>query len=712
MTSASTESFEVVVEDVVFRSDDSRFTVVRCSRTSRSGEGSTFTAVGELGDVSPGETLSLHGRFTTHPRHGARFRVESFAPVIPSSVEGMRRYLGSGAIEGIGPSLADRLVEHFGAKTMDVITTQSRRLTEVSGIGAKRADAIASALRERRGEAESLAFLHALGLGPATARRVLKRYGRDAARVVRDDPYLVAEQVPGIGFRTADALGSALGIERDDPRRAAGATLHLLGRAADEGQSFLTRAEITAKAEALGVPAEIILSAIQSLGEKRLVVIEGEAVFPPPLHQAEVEVASSVRRLLERPPSPRRVPTSTVDEASAPLSETQARAVEESLHHGLFLLTGGPGTGKTTTVRAIVRAHEALERRVLLAAPTGRAAKRLSEATGREAKTLHRLLEWNPLTGRFNRDASAPLDAETVLVDETSMLDVRLAARFFDAIADATRVIFVGDIDQLPPVSPGQVLRALVESRVCPTVHLDEVFRQAQESAIVRGAHAILRGETPQPTPTGARGSGDLFLVAALDPAAAYARIEKTLDRMRDAYAIDPRASCQVLSPMRRGPFGTDALNELLREKLNPARGGDEGFGFRAGDKVMQLKNDYEREVYNGDLGFVTRITAARVFVDFEGREVQYGPENLDALSLAYASTVHKVQGSEFDAVITLLHPSQFVLLDRAMLYTALTRARRLAVIVGDPRAVDLAVRNARKNTANSRLTERIVDAD
>jgi exodeoxyribonuclease V alpha subunit len=373
-------------------------------------------------------------------------------------------------------------------------------------------------------------------------------------------------------------------------------------------------------------------------------------------------------------------------------------------------LTGGPGTGKTTTVRALVHAQEILGRRALLAAPTGRAAKRLSEATGREARTVHRLLEWNPATADFRRDESSPLDAELILVDEASMLDVRLAESLFSAVPNGATLVLVGDVDQLPPVGPGQVLRELIRSSIAHTVRLETVFRQAQRSAIVRGAHEILHGHTPQPTPTGTRSDGDLFIVRTRDPDAIADRVVKALSRMKRVYGLDPKRDVMVLSPMRRGSTGTERLNALLQGELNPAREPSKS-SMRVGDKVMQLRNDYDRDVYNGDLGEIRRMEGGITYVDIDGREVQYKVEQLDDLSLAYASTIHKVQGSEFPAIVVVLHAGHHVLLSRALVYTAVTRAKRLVMIIGDDRALHRAVKNAETYSSRSNLAERLCRA-
>ncbi len=709
------EVLHVTVEDVVFRSDDGRFAVVRgtaegapTTAGAASAHESSVTVVGDLGRVVPGEALRVRGRWTSHPSYGRRFSASAFTPVLPTTGKGVTRYLGSGLVPGVGPALAERLVARFGDRTLDVITSQSARLREVEGIGKKRAAAIARAVRERRDEAETLSYLHGLGLGPATAQRILKRYGESAARVMQEDPYLAAEQIAGIGFRTADRIGRAAGIADDDPRRAAGAVLHLLGRGAEDGHVYVPLSVLVRGAVELSVPEERIAPAVSDLAARDLVVVEDDAVYAPPLHSAEVRVAGFLRALAERRPRPlgeaerariaRTVPSS--------LTETQRSVVVTSLEHGLVVLTGGPGTGKTTTVRAVVDAHEALGRRVLLCAPTGRAAKRMAEATGREARTIHRTLEWNPGTARFRRDERAPLEADLVLVDESSMLDVRLADSLLAAVAPGATLVLVGDVDQLPPVGPGQVLREVIRSEVAPVVRLREIFRQAQRSAIVRGAHAILGGRVPEQTPAGTKGEGDLFFVRATDPDALARRLVEVLRRLPEAYGFDPKRDVQVLSPMRRGPAGTARLNEILQAELNPGPG--PAGGLRPGDKVMQLRNDYDRDVYNGDLGEVRRAEGGVTYVDVDGREVQYTSEQLDALVLAYASTVHKVQGSEFPAVVVVLHSSHYVLLSRALLYTAVTRAKKLVVLVGDPRAVARAARNAETYRSWSKLVERL----
>jgi exodeoxyribonuclease V alpha subunit len=535
------------------------------------------------------------------------------------------------------------------------------------------------------------------------ARKLRKQYGERAVQVIREDPYLVAEQVQGIGFRTADQIGRASGLAADDPRRAAGAVLHLLAQAADQGNTYSTVDALSHAAELLDVPATAVEDAIETLTGRDMLVRDGDAVYATPLFRAELAVA----RLLSERAHDEQPPRIAVDEAAlGSLSAEQADAVRATFRGRLLIITGGPGTGKTTTVRGIVAAHRAAGHDVILCAPTGRAAKRLSEAAGHEARTIHRLLEWNPATARFQRDRNQPVEGDLVLVDEASMLNLQLAERLFCAIPMHVPLVLVGDVDQLPPVGPGQVLRATIHSGIARVVRLSTVFRQAQESRIVASAHAILAGRVPEPTPSGTRGVGDLFVVKAREPELALQRLKEMMARLPVAYGIDPKRDVMVLSPMRKGPLGTERLNEFLQSELNP---GERNPGEpRPGDRVMQLRNDYEKEAFNGDLGEVRVVEGGITYVMFDGREVKYRRDDLGDLALAYASTVHKVQGSEFAAVIVVLHGAHHVLLSRALLYTAVTRGKKLVVILGDERALSRAVQNAQSYDALSKLEERL----
>ncbi|MDH5491175.1 MAG: ATP-dependent RecD-like DNA helicase [Myxococcales bacterium] len=699
------EVIEVEVEDLLFASDDGRFKVILARRAS---DQRPIRAIGDLGEVFVGERLRLVGAQGQHPRYGERFRVRTFTPVLPTQAAGIRRFLASRAVEGIGQSLADRLVDRFGDETLDVIISDPGRLREVEGIGAKRAKQIARSVGQRRALAERMAFLQGLGIGPSNVSKILERYGDGAPRVIRDDPYLVAEEIPGIGFLTADRIGLNLGIDPSDPRRAAGAVLHLVGKAAEDGHLYCGEAELQAGAVELDVPPSRVQEVIPMLERSGLLVIEEGRIYAPPLHAAEAGVSRHLARLARR--SSECAEAKAIAPGEVALNREQMRAVQLCSSSHLMVLTGGPGTGKTTTVRAIVERLNASGEQLLLCAPTGRAAKRLNEATAREAKTIHRALEWNPAIGSFRRGPELPLEADVVLVDEASMLDIRLAHSLLEALRPDARLILVGDADQLPPVGPGPVLRELLSSEAATTIRLEEVFRQAQQSAIVRGAHAILHGRMPAPSVAQEiSGRGDLFIVRAKEPAAIQERLVALLERMRERYGLDPKHDVQVLVPTRRGALGTEQLNALLQEALNPVRHeAHRGLRMRPGDKVMQLRNDYEREVYNGDLGEVRRVEAGTTVVLFDGREIRYGLKDLDDLTLAYATTIHKSQGSEFPATILVLHPCHFVLLSRPLLYTAVTRARRLAVILGDPRALRIAIRNDQGQRSRSHLAARV----
>jgi exodeoxyribonuclease V alpha subunit len=705
----SRETLAGVVERVTYHNESNGFIVLQV--TPR-GQRELVTVVGHAATLSAGEFIQAVGAWVMDRTHGRQFKADRLHAAPPSTLEGITRYLGSGMVKGVGHKTAKRIVAQFGDKTFEVIETQPERLRTVAGIGTWRASQIVAAWAEQKSVRDIMVFLHDHGMGTARAVRIFKTYGPDALRIITANPYRLARDIRGIGFRTADAIGQRLGLGKHAPQRLRAGIGFALQTATEDGHCGLPIDELIRLAEKLlDIPAEPIRGALEA--ELAAAEVVGDTIGGRPcaflrgLHTAESGIAARLIALCRgRPPWPQ------IDAAKAipwvesrtgkPLSASQREAMALALQAKVAVITGGPGVGKTTLLDAILSVLAVKGVQVLLAAPTGRAARRMTEQTGMEAKTVHRLLETDPSTGSFRRDAENPLDADLLVVDEASMLDVPLMHAIMKALPQRMGLLLVGDVDQLPSVGPGRVLADMIASGAIPVARLTEVFRQAASSRIIISAHRINRGQMPEWPVAGE--SSDFFFIEAKNPDDGAAKVvEIVRDRIPRRFGLDPVRDVQVLCPMQRGALGARALNVDLQKALNPhppARIEKFGSTFAAGDKVMQIENDYEREVFNGDVGRLMRIDedGGMVHVDFYGREVSYRFTELDTLVPAYAMTVHKSQGSEYPAVIITCALQHYTMLVRNLLYTAVTRGKQLVVVVGQRRALAMAV-----NTADAR---------
>jgi exodeoxyribonuclease V alpha subunit len=710
---ATTERVEIegVVERIVYESADTGFVV---ARLSREGQVDLTTFVGPGLAVSPGETVRLAGHWVDDAKFGRQLKVDGFETIRPSTAAAIEKYLGSGLIEGVGKVYAKRLVDAFGVDTLRVIDEEPQRLRGVDGIGRKRADQVRTAWEAQKAIQAIMLFLQGHGIPTTQAVRIYKQYGDKAVAVLRDNPYRLARDIAGIGFKSADRIAEQLGIARDSDRRAAAGVLHMLQEASGGGHVLLPKDELVERsAELLGVNKDRVLDAIDPLEKARDIVCEGDDVYLPLLYESETATAELLKRLMGIPLTAVPIKVEKAIEwieqrQSFPLSVEQREAVRQGVTAKVLVITGGPGTGKTTVLNGLLDVLEAKGVDAALAAPTGRAAKRMTEATGRSALTLHRLLEFSPKQGGFTRNEANPIDEALVVVDESSMIDIALMHALVRALPPHARLILVGDVDQLPSVGPGNVLMDVLASQAVPAVWLKTVFRQAEQSGIITNAHAINHGEEPR------YNTVDFFFVERDEGVKAReAIVEMVANRIPKKFGLNPMRDVQVLAPMHRGDAGVSALNEALQTALNPKGKPVPRRPFGVGDKVMQMRNDYERDVYNGDIGVVTSVDdgAKEAVVRFDVRDVMYGYDDTDSLALAYASTVHKAQGSEYPAIVMALMPQHYMMLQRNVFYTAITRARQLVVLVGDPKAVGMAIRNTDGSRRYSRLAERLRNA-
>ena len=795
------ETLQGILERIVYENPDTGYTVGRLSARDHS---ELITVVGNLASVNPGESLLLRGEWVDNARYGRQFQIDKYETILPANVVGLRKYLGSGLIKGIGPKMAARIVQKFGMDTMDIIDHEPEKLARIPGIGRHRVKIIKEAWEAQREIKNVMLFLQSHDVSTTHAAKIYKTYENDAIAIVTENPYRLADDIYGIGFVTADTIAQKLGMDKDAPPRVQAGIKYVLSQKADEGHVFQHRGELVEACQTMleqepeaieeGVRAlieaeEIInpsfvdflgsdkqggvsepqdtyeisnqkevleadqddnpTSAIRVLGvDSQLTTDDHSAIYLAPFYYAELGVANQFLRLLSygdpnfshgKPegssPIHTAVLTQLEQEMGIRFAQQQRQAIQTAMTARAMILTGGPGTGKTTTTVGMIRLFEAQGKHITLTAPTGRAAKRLSETTGGEAKTIHRLLEFSPQINAFKRNRQNPLDTDVVIVDETSMVDLVLMNRLMQAIPPSTTLILIGDVDQLPSVGAGNVLRELIDSQRIPVIELTEIFRQAQESMIVTNAHRINKGDFPELTGDADR---NFFFIEEEDPDEIVELVCSLIaDRLPQHYDYHPMDDIQLLCPMRRGTLGTESLNKRLQEVLNleytapaaahplekarfgtrPYKQGAQSFGqsrtaggFRIGDKVMQIRNNYDYDVFNGDIGRVVAIEHIdkKVHIQFPDRQVAYDTADLGELVLAYATTIHKAQGSEYPAVVIPLHTQHYLMLQRNLLYTGITRAKERVVIVGTKQALGICIRNNQVMQRNSYLAERL----
>jgi len=715
-----------LLERITYYNEENHYTIAKLKTDSTR---SLVTVVGYMPAVSPGEALAVRGTWETHPRYGQQFKIESYEVTLPASVDGIKNYLKSGLIKGIGAAMADKLVSHFQERTLEVIEKSPAKLLEVSGIGKRKAASITQAWKEQHAVRGLMQFLQENGINTSYSGKILKAYGLDAVNTIQNNPYRMAMDIPGIGFHLVDTIALKMGVAENDPERIRGCIYYQMERVSNDGHTFAYENELLERSiKLLKIDYENVKSALELLTDEKEIVMEKmpedtdtTIIYAKELYQAEIGISIRLKALLSVPVTtpaldPEQITREVVNKLAIKPSSEQLGVLEEILSHRVSIITGGPGTGKTTLIRSITAIFESLGRKILLAAPTGRASRRLSEVTRRKASTIHKLLGYNFSVNLFERNQDNPLEADALIVDEASMVDTVLMFHLLKALPVTSTLILVGDIFQLPSVGPGNVLSDMIESKRIRTFELKKIFRQAQESPIVLNAHRVRRGEPPDLT------SGDntedlseFYFIEQRHPDTVLKTIvELCSDRIPARYKFDHVNDVQVLTPMHRGVVGTINLNQALQKVLNPGPAGakTKGIGFKPNDKVMHLKNNYQKEVFNGDIGTVISIDMEQkqLSVDYYGRPVSYDFAELDELSLAYAISVHKSQGSEYPAVVVPLMTQHFVLLQRNLLYTAITRGKKLVILIGTRRALDIALKNDKPQKRLTGLANRLAE--
>lgn len=699
-----------VVERITYQNPENGYSVMK---VKVKGYDDLVTLVGNLLDVPAGSVLLCEGDWKMDMRYGSQFVCQTWEEVMPATAYGIEKYLGSGLVKGIGPKFAQLIVRQFGLDTIEVIETDIERLYEVPGIGKKRVEKIRESWEKQKDIKNVMLFLQGYGVSTAYAAKIYRQYGKESIDKVKENPYRLADDIWGIGFKTADGIAGKMGYEKNDLRRCKSGIIYTLNQLANEGHVYSEEEQLVkAAADLLEADGDSIRKALADMARTEDLKIEDEAIYLPPFYYAETGAANRLLALLRESEgnlfASKFSAAELSKETGATYDEVQLQAIGEALRSKVMVLTGGPGTGKTTTTQGIIAALKHLGLRILLAAPTGRAAKRMSEATGMEAKTIHRLLEYNPKDG-YKRNEENPLEGDALIVDECSMIDIILMNSLMKAVPTSMRLVMVGDIDQLPSVGAGNVLRDIIESGKIPVIRLTRIFRQAQSSRIVMSAHAINQGRFPD---TSNGKDTDFFFMQQEDPERVAAEIVNLVkNRLPKAYHRRT-SDIQVLTPMQRGIVGAANLNMALQQALNPSGVSlnRSGYSFRQGDRVMQLRNNYDKDVFNGDLGFVESVDLEErtLAVNFDGRLVEYDASELDELTLAYATTIHKSQGSEYPIVVMPVLMTHYVMLQRNLIYTVITRAKKICVLIGTKKALSFAIRNMTVLKRNTRLKERL----